>query len=280
VKLIQAFRKNKFLYLINLCLAILFLAPLMWTVSTSLKTAKNIVKYPPEWIPHPLTLENFQAIWSVNNGVFGHYFMNSVTLTLLTVFLVVAIGSAAGYGFSKLTIPLKQLFLILILSTLMIPFHTLLIPLFSVMKSLNLLNTHVALVIIYVTFHLPVAIFMMINSFDAVPNSIRESALMDGSSEIQTYLRIMLPLVWPGLATVAIYTAYTTWNDYIVALVFTSSDEMRTLNVGLTNMAIGQYGTDYGLLTSGSFISFIPMILLFAFLQRFFINGLTSGAVK
>jgi multiple sugar transport system permease protein len=162
----------------------------------------------------------------------------------------------------------------------MVPFQSLLIPLHGIMRNLGLLNTHAALVIIYVTFHLPVAVYIMINTFDTIPDSLRESAQIDGAKEFAIFGRIMLPVVWPGLTTVAIYSAYTTWNDYIVALVFTSSDQMRTLNIGLTNMALGIYGTDWGILSAGVVISFIPMIVLFAFLQRFFISGLTSGSVK
>jgi multiple sugar transport system permease protein len=279
-RFLDQFMKNKFVYIANATLTLLFLLPFVWTISTSLKKSKDIIKYPPEWVPSDVTFEHYNAIWHMNNNSFQNYLLNTVILTTLAVLIIVLIGGLAGYGFSKLTIPFKKLFLLLILTALMIPFHTLLIPLFTMMKNLNLLNTHIALIIIYVTFHLPVAVFMMVNSFDAIPDAIRESALMDGAGEFRIFSKLMIPLAWPGLATVAIYSAYTTWNDYIVALVFTTTDDMRTLNIGLTNMAIGQYGNDWGLLTAGSIINFLPMIILFIFLQRFFISGLANGAVK
>ncbi|WP_347549129.1 carbohydrate ABC transporter permease [Pseudalkalibacillus hwajinpoensis] len=230
--------------------------------------------------PVNLTFENYKNIFTVENGIFSTYFFNSVILTVITVVCVIIISSLAGYGLSKLDIPYKNVLLVLILMAMMIPFHGLLIPLFSIIKSLGLLNTHGALVLIYVTFQLPFTVYMMKNSFDAIPTSLRESALIDGASEFRLYLKVLMPLVWPGVATVAIFSAYTTWNDFIIALVFANSDRLQTLNLGLTNIAVGEYGTRWGLLSAGSIISIIPILILFIFLQRYFINGLTSGAVK
>lgn len=273
-------RNHKALYLINLLFAIVFLLPFLWTLSTSLKEPQYISDYPPRWIPPSLSFEHYRAIWSVGNGAFTAYFTNSVILTAVTAFFVVVIGALAGYGFAKLDIPLRGLLFLLILTALMVPFQSLLIPLFNLMTNLNLLNTHAALILIYVTFQLPFAVFMMTNAFEAIPTGLREAALMDGSGELGAFVRVMLPVAWPGLATVAIFSAYTTWNDFIINLVFTTSEDMRTLNVGLTNLALGQYGTDWGLLTSGAVVSSIPIMLLFIFLQRYFIAGLTGGAVK
>ncbi|WP_228409566.1 carbohydrate ABC transporter permease [Radiobacillus deserti] len=201
-------------------------------------------------------------------------------MTVITIMAVVLISSLAGYGFSKLDIPFKHVFLTFILMAMMIPFHGLLIPLFSIIKGLGLLNTHAALVLIYVTFQLPFTVYMMKNSFDAIPTSLRESALIDGASEFRVFFKVILPLAWPGVATVAIFSAYTTWNDFVVALVFANSEGLQTLNLGLTNLAIGEYGTSWGLLSAGSIISILPIIVLFIFLQRYFISGLTTGAVK
>lgn len=278
--MLRGFREHKALYLINTLVAVLFLLPFLWTLSTSLKKPEDIVSYPPKWIPPAFTLEHYRAIWSAGNGAFVDYFANSVILTVFTAAFVVVVGALAGYGFAKLDIPFRGVIFVLILTALMVPFHTLLIPLFSLMRTLNLLNTHAALILIYTTFQLPFAVFMMTNAFEAVPSALREAALTDGSNEFGTFFRIMLPIAWPGLATVAIFSAYTTWNDFIVNLVFTTSEDMRTLNVGLTNFAIGQYQTDWGLLTSGAMVSSLPIMILFIFLQRYFISGLTGGAVK
>ncbi len=278
--LIQKIKNNKLRYLINFFLSVLFLSPLFWTLSTSLKKTSDITTFPPEWIPVNIVLDHYRTIFNFDGGIFTRYLFNSVTVTLFTVLFVTFISSLAGYAFSKLEIPFKNVFKFLILLTLMIPFHALLIPLYSLMNTFNLLDTHLALIIIYVTFQLPFGVFMMSNSFNAIHNSLRESAMLDGASEFQTYLKVFLPLGLPGLATTAVFSAYTTWNDFIIALVFTTSNDMRTLNVGLTNLAIGQYGTNWGLLSSGAVIAIIPIMILYVFLQKYFVAGLTSGAVK
>lgn len=278
--LIEKIKNNKLRYLINFCLSILFLLPLFWTLSTSLKQTSEITSFPPEWIPANIVFDHYRIIFNFAGGIFTRYLFNSITITLFTVVFVTFISSLAGYGFSKLEIPFKNLFKFLILLTLMIPFHALLIPLYSLMNGFGLLDTHLALIIIYVTFQLPFGVFMMTNSFNAIHDSLRESAMLDGASEFQTFLKVFLPLGLPGLATTAVFSAYTTWNDFIIALVFTTSNDMRTLNVGLTNLAIGQYGTNWGLLSSGAVIAIIPIMLLYIFLQKYFVAGLTSGAIK
>jgi len=280
LKLISSIKENKLTYLANIMFTVIFMVPFLWAISTSLKLPQNITKLPPRWIPNILSFKNYHTIWNINDGIFSTYFMNSIIITACTVLLVVSISAFAGYGFSKLKIPFKSVFFIMILATLMVPFQALLIPLYSIMKNLGLLNTRMALIITYITFQLPFGVFMLTNSFNAIPDSIRESALIDGAGEIRTFFKVLLPLIFPGIATVAIYAAYTTWNDFIIALVLTTSNEIRTLTVGLNNLAVGDYGTSWGLLTSGSIVSFIPMILLYVFLQRYFISGLTSGAVK
>lgn len=274
------FKKNYLSYIVNIIISIIFLLPFLWVISTSFKLPADIATYPPEWIPRNITFQNYRDIFTINNGVFSQYFLNSLRVTIATILAIVVISSLAGYAFSKLDLPFNNIFLLLILMAMMIPFHGLLIPLFSIMQRLSLLNTHAALVLIYVTFQLPFTVFMMKNSYDAIPNSIRESALIDGASEFTTYLKIFTPLTWPGLATITVYSAYTTWNDFIISLIFANDNALQTLNVGLTNLAVGTYGTRWGILSAGAIVSFIPMILLFAFLQKYFISGLTSGAVK
>ncbi|AGB41684.1 ABC-type sugar transport system, permease component [Halobacteroides halobius DSM 5150] len=278
--LIRSIKKHKLQYLINIILVVAFLLPIGWTISTSLKPTNDITQLPPEWIPENITLNHYKKIFTFENGIFSTYFINSVLLTTLTVSLVVVISALAGYGFSKLDIPFGNLFKMLILLALMIPFQTLLVPLYSLIDDLGILNTRIALVFIYVTFFLPFGVFMMTNSFDSVPSSLRESALLDGANELETFLKVYLPLGLPGLATTAVYAAYRTWNDFIVALIFATSNELRPLNVGLSVLAVGKYGTSWGLLTAGVIISILPMMILYAFLQKYFVAGLTSGSVK
>lgn len=136
------------------------------------------------------------------------------------------------------------------------------------------------MVLIYATFQTPFAVYMMKNAFDMIPDELRDAARIDGAGEMKTFVKIMLPTTWTSVATIVIYSAYTTWNDYLIAVVFANNENIKTFNVGLTNMAIGQYGTEWGLLTAGSLIGLAPIMVLFIFLQKYFIKGMLGGAIK
>lgn len=265
---------------INAVLAILFFLPLYWTIATSLKGKTEIYQTPPSLFPSSPTLENYIKIFTLDNGLYLGYLVNSFVITAVTILAVVLVSVLAGYGFSKLKLKGKKLLMACILAAIMIPFQALLNPLYSIMSRLHLLNTIPSMVLIYTTFQSPFCIYMMKNSFDMIPDSLLESARLDGAGAFSVFDRICLPLTWSSVATIAVYSAYTTWNDYLIALVFANSNSIKTFNVGLTNLAIGQYGTDWGLLTSSSIIGLTPILILFIFLQKYFIKGMLSGALK
>ena len=264
----------------NSILAIIMLLPLYWTLITSVKGKMEIYEQPPTFFPERISLENYQEILVRNDGIFLTYLKNSVVTTLITMIFVAIISLLAGYAFSKMKLKGKNFCLMLIIAALMIPFQTLMIPLYSIMSNLHLTNTRVAMVLIYATFQSPFAVYMMKNAFDMIPNELREAAKIDGASEWKIFLKVMLPTTWSSIATIFIYSAYTTWNDYLIAVVFAKNDAIKTFNVGLTNMAIGQYGTEWGLLTAGSFIGLFPIMVLFVFMQKYFVKGMLGGAIK
>lgn len=265
---------------INSVLAIIFFLPLYWTIVTSLKDKTEIYGTPPTLILKHPTLTNYIKIFKLNDGLYRKYLLNSFIITVITILVVAIISVLAGYGFSKLELKGKRVCMACVLAAIMIPFQALLNPLYSIMSKLNILNTIPSMVLIYATFQSPFCIYMMKNAFDMVPDSLLESAKLDGAGRFSVFLRICLPLTWPSVATIAVYAAYTTWNDYLIALVFANSNSIKTFNVGLTNLAIGQYGTDWGLLTASSIIGLTPILLLFVFLQKYFIKGMLSGALK
>jgi len=265
---------------INIIVSIIFFLPLYWTIVTSLKDKKEIYTVPPSFFPRSISFENYKKIFTLDNGLYMKYFFNSLIITIFTIMVVSVISVLAGYAFSKLEIKLKGVFLACILGAIMIPFQALLNPLYTIITKLRLLNTITGIVLIYATFQTPFCIYMMKNSFDMLPDSLRESAMIDGASEFDIFRTIFLPLTWPSIATIAVYAAYTTWNDYLIALVFANSNNIKTFNVGLTNLAVGSYGTDWGLLTSSSIIGLMPILILFIFLQKYFIQGMLSGALK
>ena len=136
------------------------------------------------------------------------------------------------------------------------------------------------MILIYATFQTPFAVYMMKNAIDMIPDGLRDAAKIDGAGEMTVFWRVMMPTTWSSIATIFIYSAYTTWNDYLIAVVFANNEAIKTFNVGLTNMAIGQYGTEWGLLTAGSLIGLAPIMVLFVFLQKYFIKGMLGGAIK
>lgn len=264
----------------NIILSILFMLPLYWAAATSLKGKGEIYQVPPTLVPHIPSLENYVKIFTLENGIYLRYFMNSVMITICSILCTAVVSIAAGYGLSKLKLRGGKIMLACILAAIMIPFQTLLTPLYTTMAKLGLLNTRASLVLIYTTFHTPFCIYMMKNAFDTIPDGLLESAKLDGAGNLRIFLRICLPLTWSSVATIAVYSAYTTWNDYLIALVFANSNTIKTFNVGLTNLAIGYYGTDWGVLTAGSLMGMLPIMLMFLFLQKYFIRGMMSGALK
>lgn len=264
----------------NIILSILFMLPLYWAAATSLKGKGKIYQMPPTLVPHIPSLENYVKIFTLENGIYLRYFMNSVMITICSILCTAVVSIAAGYGLSKLKLRGGKIMLACILAAIMIPFQTLLTPLYTIMAKLGLLNTRASLVLIYTTFHTPFCIYMMKNAFDTIPDGLLESAKLDGAGNLRIFLRICLPLTWSSVATIAVYSAYTTWNDYLIALVFANSNTIKTFNVGLTNLAIGYYGTDWGVLTAGSLMGMLPIMLMFLFLQKYFIRGMMSGALK
>lgn len=264
----------------NGILALIMLLPLYWTFITSVKGKMEIYEQPPAFFPKRISWENYQEILMRNDGVFLTYLKNSIVTTVITMIFVAVISLLAGYAFSKMKMKGKNIYMMLIIAALMIPFQTLMIPLYSIMSGLHLTNTRTAMVLIYATFQSPFAVYMMKNAFDMIPDELREAAKIDGAGEWKIFLKVMLPTTWSSIATIFIYSAYTTWNDYLIAVVFANNDAIKTFNVGLTNMAIGQYGTEWGLLTAGSLIGLFPIMFLFVFMQKYFVKGMLGGAIK
>lgn len=265
-------------YALNGVLGLFFLIPFYWTLSTALKARQNILIYPPQIIPHPVTLANFHYVWFERPEVRG-YFLNSAVVAIGTVLAVMTISTLAGYGFAKLQIPYKNLLFFSILLGLMIPHQTLIVPLFQIMQRLNLINTRLGLIVIYTTFELPVSVFLMRNTFEAIPTSMLEAARTDGASEGRVWWQIALPLALPGLVTVMVLTFIFSWNEFLTALIFTTTDKLKTVPVGIA-VLMGLYGTQWEILTAVATLSFLPVIILFMLSQRFFVRAVSSGAVK
>ena len=259
----------------------LMIAPFLWALSTSFKLPGDVFAYPPRFLPDPFTLNSYRNVTTLIP--FPRYLLNSVIVATFIVVLNVTFGTAAAYAFAKLRFPGRDKIFFLLLLTLMVPFQTNLIPLFKMMVELHKIvpalgaDTYFGLIA-------PSAIsvfgiFLMRGYLRSIPDEILESARMDGASEWRILRSIVFPLAVPGMATLAIFAFLGAWNDFLWPLIVTSSDEMRTLPVGLALLA-RRNASDWGTTMAGTIIAAAPLILVFLVLQRRFIEGLTAGAVK
>ncbi|MER8607486.1 carbohydrate ABC transporter permease [Mesorhizobium sp. M0159] len=261
--------------------SILFLAPIAWTVLSGFKPAQEARQPPlPPWPTTGFSLENYATLNTFGDGLWLPA-QNSIYVSVMTVVLSVIVSVLAGYGFSRFRFPLKNLLFVVILSTIMIPFQSILTPIFLVLTKIGLHNTLTGLVCVYVTLQLPFSIFMMRNAFDAVPREIEEAARMDGANNVTMLLRVMLPLVWPGIVTIALFAFLGAWNEFLAALVLMTDQSKFTLPIMMTALQSGRFGAiDWGAVQAGVTVMMVPCLVLFLLLQRFYIRGLMAGAVK
>lgn len=265
----------------GLFLSVVFIAPIVWTVLSTFKPPMEARQPPlPPWPTTGFSVENYATLDSFGDGLW-HAAQNSIYVAAMSVLLTVLISVLAGYGFSRFHFPFKNVFFLMILATIMIPFQSILTPIFLILTTFKLQNTLTGLVLVYVTLQLPFSIFMMRNAFDAVPKEIEEAARIDGAKSVALLARIMLPLVWPGVVTVAIFAFLNSWNEFLAALVLMTDQSKFTLPIMMTAVQSGRFGAvDWGAVQAGVTVMMIPCLVLFLLLQRFYIRGLTAGAVK
>jgi multiple sugar transport system permease protein len=272
--------RNAALYVLCSVLLLLFLAPIVFSTLTSIKPPAEASAVPPTYFPSGFTFANYAKLNLYGAGVW-QYIYNSTGVALLTVLGTIVLSTLAGFGFSRFDFPAKNVLFVMALAALMIPFQSILTPLFLMLGVLRLQNTLLGLALVYITFQLPFGIFMMRNTFDTVPREIEEAALLDGCSTLDMLRRVMLVLVRPGIITVAIYAFLNAWNEFLAALIIMTQEKNFTLPIMLTSVRSGYYGAiDWGALQAGVTVTILPCILLFLVLQRYYLQGLMGGAVK
>lgn len=279
----QQIIKNVAIYAVLIVLAAMFLFPLVWSFLNSLKTPPEALAVPPTYLPTQIVLDNYIELTTTTYGRGGvvRRVANSALVSAVTVVGTIALSTLGGYGFARFTFRGKNVLFVLVLSTLMIPFQSILIPLFVMLSAVDLHNNLFGLALVYITFQLPFGIFLMRNSFLSVPQEIEESALLDGCTSFTVLYKMLLRLVLPGIVTVAIYAFINSWNEFLAALIFMTDQDNFTLPIFLSNVRSGLYGQiDWGALQAGVTVSIIPSILIFLLLQRYYMNGLMGGAVK
>ncbi|MGV1954052.1 carbohydrate ABC transporter permease [Agrobacterium sp. 22-214-1] len=258
-----------------------FLAPFLVSFLASFRSNSENGQPPlPPWPINGISIDAYRTLDGFGSGVWQHT-LNSLVVSLGTVVLTVVVSVLAGYGFSRYRFPLKNALFVLIITTLMIPFQSILTPLFIILAKLGLNNSLFGLMLIYVTLQLPFSVFMMRNAFDAVPKEIEEAARIDGARDLKLILRVLTPLVMPGIATVSIFAFLNAWNEFLAALVLLSSNENYTLPVLMTAVRAGRLGAiNWGAVQAGVTVMVVPCLFVFLLLQRYYMRGLMAGAVK
>ena len=261
-------------------LATLFVLPLVWVIVRSLEPSTLSSQAPAAADFTHMTVANYSALLGSTEDVLVNV-LNSLITGLGTAALTVLASTFAGYGLSRFRFRGAGIVFAAILLALMIPFQAVLTPLFLELHFFHLLNTLLGLVLIYSTFNLPFGVFVMRNTFSQIPRELVDSARVDGAGVLTSLVRVMRPLVLPGVATTAIYAFLYSWNELLQALTFLTSDNLMTLPVKLYNVETSTYGAiNYGYLSSGVVIAMVPCVVLYLALQRYYVRGLTSGALK
>ena len=261
-------------------LAVVWVLPLLWEVVRSFEPAVLATSQPQGADFTHLTLSNYRGLLGASEDV-GLNLANSMITALGTAALTVLVSTLAGYGLSRFAFRGAGLVFGVVLLALMVPFQALLTPLFLELHFFHLTNSLLGLVIIYSTFNLPFGVFVMRNTFGQIPRELVDSANVDGAGVMGTLVMVLRPLVLPGMATTAIYAFLYSWNEFLQALTFLTSDNLLTLPVKLFNIEIGTYGAiNFGYLSAGVVIAMVPCTVLYLALQRYYVRGLISGALK
>ena len=252
------------------------LAPYIWMFISSITPEKDLYTKIFHYFPEHPTTENYTRIFSKIN--FASKIKDSLIVAFSTMLLGLGISVTASYSFSRFRFLGRNYLLIQFLVINMFPIVLLLIPLFVIMRFLHILDTHFALIIAYSTFTIPFSTWMMTSFFNAIPREMDESAMVDGCTRFTAMTRIIIPIAMPGIAATGIYIFITAWNEFLYAAILTGNS-VKTIPVALQNL-IGEYEIAWGLLTAGGVVSAIPVIILFFFIQKRLISGMTAGAVK
>lgn len=265
-----------FAHLFCLSVAAGCLFPLVWMVSSSLKTQSTIFSDMSIWVKHP-HWENYYLAWT--RGNFSQYFFNSLLYTTAVVVGVIIISSMAAYAFSRLKFPGKNFLFIVLISTMMIPIPGSFIALYVLLVKLNLINTRLGYVLPQINGGLALGIFLLKTFFDKLPQDLEDAARIDGCNKFQVYLHVAMPLAKPAVAVLAVFNALAVWNEYLLAMLVLSDRSLMPLQRGLMVFQ-GSHITQYPLLMAGIAISIVPILTLYFLMQRYIVAGITAGALK
>lgn len=264
-------------YAALIVILIFILFPIYWCLATSFKPSAEITSKTVTYWPETFTLKNYSEAWTKSG--FRTYFKNSLFISVFGVMFIVVISVLTGYALSRFKFKGKNAFMLILLCTQFIPGAMLITPIFIIFKNLGMLNSLFALVLVNTTFHFPFNSILMRGFIGGIDYTIEEAAQIDGCSRLGAICHVLLPVLKPGIATIAAYGFISCWNEFLFSFMFISKQSKLTLPVGLKNL-IGEFSINYGQLAAGAVIAVVPTLILFSYVQKNLVGGLSSGAVK
>lgn len=271
--------KNIVYCILSIFLFCVLLFPLYWVIVTSLKTEQEIFQIPPTFWPHVLNLKSYMAQLEVGDFNMFHSFGNSLIIAVGAMAISILLAVPASYGIAKYHFKRKRLIILCFLVTQMLPVSVLLTPLFIMFRNMHLYNTYPAAILADATIGIPFSILILKNYFGSIPKELEEAAYIDGCTRFTAFIRVLIPIAKPGVVVCGVFSFLYAWGDLAYGMTFILDQEKRPITAGIFNF-MGQYGTKWSYLTAFAVVTIIPVALIFIFMQKYIISGMTSGAVK
>lgn len=272
-------RKNIIFCVVSLAILIVLLFPIFWTLITSLKTEREIFQIPPTWYPHELNTKSYAA--QIETGDFNMFrsFFNSFIISMGAMLISVILAVPASYAIARYKFAGRKLMLLGFLVTQMLPVSVLLTPMFIMFRNIKLYNTWGSAILADATIGIPFSVLILKNYFASIPKALEEAAYIDGCTRFSAFMRILVPVAKPAVIVCAIFSFLYAWGDLAYGMTFILDQEKRPITAGIFNF-MGQYGTKWSYLTAFAIVAIIPVTLIFIFMQKYIISGMTNGAVK
>ena len=261
---------------LSVILTVGWLFPYIYVICCAFKPGSEVIAVPPKFFPKVFSIENFSGLLERMDAM--KFLFNSLTVALISTLIALILGSLAAYAIQRSGAKLSVLLIVLVLCLKMIPTSSIVVPIYELICNLGLYDTKIALIIVYAAINMPFVMWTMLSFYEGVPTTLDEAAYMDGANSLQTFWRVILPICKPGLATAFIFTLFLAWNDFLVALLLTSTNA-KTFTVGLAGF-LSAYNLDLGPMCAGAFLFSFPVMIISLAAQKYIVQGMTAGAVK
>ena len=261
---------------LSVILSVGWLFPYIYVICCAFKPGSEVIAVPPKFFPKVFSIENFSGLLERMDAM--KFLFNSLTVALISTIIALILGSLAAYAIQRSGAKLSVLLIVLVLCLKMIPTSSIVVPIYELICNLGLYDTKIALIIVYAAINMPFVMWTMLSFYEGVPTTLDEAAYMDGANSLQTFWRVILPICKPGLATAFIFTLFLAWNDFLVALLLTSTNA-KTFTVGLAGF-LSAYNLDLGPMCAGAFLFSFPVMIISLAAQKYIVQGMTAGAVK